>query len=203
MNIVMVDYAELREAYREAEKAIREVEVVAKKVPVPALNEMRYAGYHAIAVNLAESAEAREEEARKTVAHCRRAYFDAHSMLLLLLYTEVQNIRKALGKHLHFFPEIIGAAYVDKKEAVLNARKFIERLHSVKDDKQRWEARNEIYQACKPHVDACRAYIDAYETVREELSAKVEAAKRAEKHWLIGILLTILGILVAIAIAVA
>lgn len=201
--MLLMDFSELREAYREAEKAIRSVELVAKKVPVPALNEMRYAGYHAIALNLAESAAVREDEYRKVVAHCRRAYFDAHSMLLLLLYAEVKNIRDALGEYLHFFPEIVGDAYSAKKEAVVNARKFIENLHSLKQDQQRWAARDEMCAACRPHVEACKAYIDTYEAVREELSSRVDEAKRNRRSRIVTTLLSLLSILVAILIAVA
>jgi len=202
----MADVSKLAEAYSAAESAIRSVEAITNKVPIPALNEMRYAGYHAIAYLLAAESRTREEEFEKTASHCRRAYFDAQSVLLLSLYARVRNIRDGLGSYLHFFPEMIGEPYSAKKIAVEEARTFIETLRSVKKDGNRWEKRGEEYATCKPHIEACRAYIQMFESVREELCSKVDAAKTAEKKnaqslW-IPVAVGIAGVLATIAAAV-
>lgn len=68
---------DLEEAYHEAEEAIRRVEVYTKKVPVPAVNEMRYAGYHALRHLIVEEdgEKAREREGNFPLSPCllRRA----------------------------------------------------------------------------------------------------------------------------------
>ena len=201
----MVDVSKLAEAYREAESAIRSVEIITNKVPIPALNEMRYAGYHAIAFLLAGDYKQKEEEFGKSVSHCHRAYFDAQSFMLLSLYSRVKNIRDGLGEYLHFFPEMVGEPYSAKKAAVEKARAFLETLRTVRKDAQRWEKRDELYESCKPHIEACRAYIQAFESIREELCSKVDAAKAAEKKsshsWWISAIIAIVGILTTIAAA--
>ncbi len=141
----MASLSDLAEAYREAEAAIRSVEVCTSRMPIPALNEMRYAGYHAIACLQEKDARVREEEFARTISHCRRAYFDAQSVLLLTLYARVKNILEGLGAYLHFFPEMVGNEYAAKKLAVERARVFIEKLRSVKKDERRWELRGEWF----------------------------------------------------------
>lgn len=95
---------DLEEAYHEAEEAIRRVEVYTKKVPVPAVNEMRYAGYHALRHLIVEEDGEKEREREKAISHCHRAYYDAQSFLLLILCSRALNIRRGLGNHLHFLP---------------------------------------------------------------------------------------------------
>lgn len=102
----MIDTDELsvlEKSYREAEEAIRTVEVHTGKLAVPALNEMRYAGYHALQCLLAKDDISRHAACSKAISHCRRAFFDAQSLLLLFFYSRVLNIRKGLGNYLHFF----------------------------------------------------------------------------------------------------
>lgn len=199
----MAGLSSLAEAFRDAEAAIRKVEVFVNKVPVPALNEMRYAGYHAIRYLLAEEHQ-RAEEISKTISHCRRAYFDAQSFLLLTLYTKVKNIREGLGEFLHFFPKMVGPDYSAKKAAVQEARDFIENLRIIKKDKSRWEKRDEECTACAPHIEACHAYILMFESVREELCCKVDGAKGARNRnivmALVGALIGVVGTVVAAAL---
>lgn len=203
----MTDFSKLAEAYNEAEAAIRSVEVLTTRAPIPALNEMRYAGCHAVALILTRDESKRNEELSKTISHCRRAYFDAQSVLLLTLYARVKNIREGLGLYLHFFPEMVGPSYWPKKEAVEQARTFIETLRSVKEDSTRWEKREELYEMCKPHIEACRAYIQIFEAIREELCSKVDAAKKQEKDdsrsRKINLLIGIAGVIATILLGIA
>lgn len=204
----MSDYSKLSEAYNEAEKAILEFETSTGEFPVPALNEMRYAGYHAIKSLLVQRDEDKDEEVGKSVSHCRRAYFDAQSFLLLILIARVKNIREGLGAYLHIFPEMVGDSYGPKKRAVEDAYNFVKDLRERKKEggTDRWSQRQEWYEECKPHIGACRAYIQMFESIREELCSKVDEAKRKEEQqtrwrWITAIL-TLVGIFVAILVAI-
>ena len=178
----MSENRDLEEAYREAEEAIRRVEVCAKRIPVPAVNEMRYAGYHALKYLTTEEGKEKSREWEKAIDHCHRAYYDAQSFLLLILYSKVLNIRKGLGEYLHFFAEMSGDSYREMKKKLVLARRFIEGIEKSRSNSTEWEKRAEFFRQCEPHVQACYEYVLAYEDIQEELCCKVDEAKRKERR---------------------
>lgn len=100
---------------------------------------------------------------------------------------------------------MVGEPYSAKKSAVEKARAFIETMRSVRKDALRWDKRGELFESCKPHIDACRVYIQMFESIREELCSKVDAAKAAERKsshsWWITAIIGVAGILATIAVA--
>lgn len=201
-----MDMQDLAEAYWEAESAIRAAEVCMNKMPVPALNEMRYAGAHAVSAHVQSDERIRERELQAAVNHCKRAYFDAQGFLLLYLYGRVKNIRDVLGCHLHFFPEMVGPDYQKLKKDVVEARRFIEELRVVKQDSGRWEQRMQFCRMCEPHIKACKAYIAAFELIREELCSKVDAAREKDRRSRLALWMTvgatIIGVVASVLVAV-
>lgn len=207
-----MDISDLAEAYKEAENAISLAEKHTLMMPEPALNEMRYAGSHAVSCMLAKDKDTFQQELTAAIMHCRRAHFDAQSVLLLYLFNKVKNIREGLGVYLHFFPEMVGSEYDKLKGDLIPALGFIETVSSVKEDTMRWEKRGELNNACQPHIKACSAYINAYERIEEELCSKVDDAKRCDESekrrarkatilTYVGLGLTLLNIILAIILA--
>lgn len=188
----------LENAYREAEEAIRVAEIHTGKLAVPALNEMRYAGYHALQCLLAKDSTSRDTACTKAISHCRRAYFDARSLLLLFLYSRVLNIRAGLGKYLHFFAEMVGEHYTELKTNVVGARRMIEGIENFRRDQVKWQSRDDFFRCCDPHIRACYACVTAYENIAEELCGKVDKARNKENYQRIILWLTIFGTFVAI-----
>ena len=193
----MSEIHDLEEAYREAEEAIRRVEVYTKKVPVPAVNEMRYAGYHALRHLVVGEDGEKAREREKAISHCHRAYYDAQSFLLLILYSKALNIRRGLGNYLHFFAEMTGESYWEMKKRLVSARRFIEGVEKSRSDPSRWERRAEFFKQCEPHVQACYEYVLAYENIREELCCRVDESKRKERRDKVILWSTILAVLIA------
>ena len=70
-------HKKISDLYNTAEKFIKEVEVCQSELPIPAINELRYAGHHLLKGLL----DSNEEAALKSLAdaedHCNRARYEA------------------------------------------------------------------------------------------------------------------------------
>jgi hypothetical protein len=72
-----IDLQNLKAHFRRAERAIKRCERVTLAVPVPALNQLRYAGNHLLKALTAEQEDVAAAEAEKAELHTKRAWFDA------------------------------------------------------------------------------------------------------------------------------
>lgn len=79
-----------RHAFEEAEYYIKIVEAVDGEVVIPAINELRYAGFHLTRLLTAESEEERESQCRSAISHCRRAAYEALDAGLVFLTEKVK-----------------------------------------------------------------------------------------------------------------
>lgn len=71
-------FVELRDKFEQAEKLTKEVEEFNDEVVIPAINELRYAGYH-LSIALVDDLDDPVGEIVKATNHCRRATYDAAS----------------------------------------------------------------------------------------------------------------------------
>ena len=70
----------LKRHYRRAERAIKRCEQISYAVPTPAINQLRYAGYHILVATTDEQHEdfkSRDANLQKAESHCIRAWLDA------------------------------------------------------------------------------------------------------------------------------
>jgi hypothetical protein len=64
---------EVANAFSRAEEEIKKVEDLAGEVAIPAINELRYAGYHVLQALSGNSSEDQDEQFRRAKRHCERA----------------------------------------------------------------------------------------------------------------------------------
>lgn len=78
--IMQLTFETIQRHYRRAERAIKRCDSLANAVPTPAINQLRYAGYHilvAVSADKAGNAEKKKQELLKADEHCKRAWLDA------------------------------------------------------------------------------------------------------------------------------
>ncbi len=200
----------LREAFNEAEGEIHRCESVTQKAPVSALNELRYAGSHML-IYLQERD---QEELKQAIMHGRRAFYDAQRFTLLFLMRDAQAIRDGIGDFIPLYVDLVSKThgankYGELKKNLLSAKSYIQQLAQIKSDSKRWLNRGENYVACKPHIQALREYIEVYEALSDEFArvrkeemeskrAKEQDKKRKFILAVLGLILTMLGVIVAI-----
>jgi hypothetical protein len=70
------EFKEFAALFQEAEQGLKQIEHLTDTLHIPAINELRYAGFHAVQAMAAASADERSANIEKGERHCRRASFD-------------------------------------------------------------------------------------------------------------------------------
>jgi len=86
----------IKRHYRRAERAIKRCEMIALAVPTPAVNQLRYAGNHALKAMTAIDADLQRQELEDAERHCKRAWFDAFDSITCY---HLQLIKEFEGKN--------------------------------------------------------------------------------------------------------
>lgn len=160
--------------YDQAETAIKQAEVLCLCKPVPALNEMRYAGYHAIRyVELPEGQE-KEEEHDKCIRHSRRAYYDANEFMILGLSGEVNAIDESIRGYEYIVSEILGHdVYASFCEKIIEAQEFAMESRLRKKDEEKWDNRDCFSDQCAKHSINLRAFLKAFDSHKTSISSRI------------------------------
>ena len=86
-----------REKYALADRLSRSVSVITEEAAIPALNELRYAGFHLLkAINASGSVEDGEHMER-AIEHCERAIYDATEAGILALVHSIDRVLSSYG----------------------------------------------------------------------------------------------------------
>ena len=90
LPLALEDYRRLRDEYDTADKVLSEVQAFVDEAGVPAINELRYAGYHLLNTIIPANGEGPpHEELTRAVNHCKRATYEASEMGLLTAFDKV------------------------------------------------------------------------------------------------------------------
>jgi NTP pyrophosphatase (non-canonical NTP hydrolase) len=113
----MPDVTELRQLYETADRFAREVGELRSEVPIPAHNELRYAGHHLLQSLNDDGVVADEDQFRKAKNHCERAMYEAAEAGIMQVLEETAEFRRAYNKSI-FVLEVMP----DFRERLLKAR---------------------------------------------------------------------------------
>jgi len=192
--------------FEEADKIIQDVKSVTKKEVIPAISQLRYAGWHlARWLNLyleGKEGEDIEREFSEVTEHSKRALFDAARHGILFCMNGITDFRNMYAGEI--LPEII-AGYSEKMHKAEESRKF---LISVSNEKREIRAEvcyqhfltiRDIFQeliCCQPELNKLR---DKKQNEIEMKQKEIEILKKRHRQLVI---ISIISILVTIAIAI-
>jgi hypothetical protein len=169
--------------YQQAETAIKVVDHEHIDLGIPAINELRYAGYH-LALFIKDPKN-KVDEIRKACGHCQRATYDAYEASIIYCIEEYKTFQRDYKDSV--IPDVI-PDYVEKIKIIKHAIRFIDSI-----DK---ETKAQNYEKCKEYHEALINLVESLNEARPELNKKIKAERRnAQLLW--GSL--ILGIAVLIA----
>jgi hypothetical protein len=81
------DYKRLREEYDKADTLVAEVQAFVEMAGIPAINELRYAGYHLLNSLIPAQGDGTEQDhLTQAVNHCKRATYEASEMGILTAF---------------------------------------------------------------------------------------------------------------------
>lgn len=186
---------QFRSKFEQAEKLTKEVEEFCDEVAIPAINELRYAGYH-LSVALVDDLTSPDQELIKATNHCRRATYDAASAGIgaaMLSIDEFAEEYRVLA-----ISDVIDG-WTAKKAKVNQIRDMIPTGRTTEADKDR----DYHHQA-----EAFRNLKEIYRELdagRDDLNRKIEDQVRQSRRFVTNIAITVIlglaGIITAITLA--
>lgn len=179
----------LFDAFRRAERAIKKAEHAGEPLPIPCINELRYAGFHHIASDkaLAEgNDDLARDEMQKAARHARRAEFDVAEFYVAVYSEAAKDIMLSYK----------GFEYLAARH-IRNYSKHVKNLNAIGDllenthelDKESDDYKTRCYEICRK----LKAFIDAFRDAELALMAEIAAKKSGETLSWIQCLIGIIG----------
>ena len=163
---------ELARLFKIAEDKIKLVENLNLELSIPAINELRYAGYHITRFIAAETTEAANEEFGKAEKHCKRAIYDAAEAgvtfqleMIKAFQTDFRNVR--IATVIPNYPEM---------------RKQINAACDLIVEPRSTTERATYYEECSKHLEILRELHKELESYREDLLQELQRVSRETRN---------------------
>lgn len=192
-----IENTELANLFDEAETAIKTVENVNHILPIPAVNELRYAGRHLIDAGISKEPDLEIDKAKR---HCKRAIYDACD-INLNYHLDVFDLYK------NEFSEIAISDVIPKWHDML------ESYHNIQDEmsklskvvtkekhttKQEYSVRDDKYKLVSEYSDKLQQINRKLDLARDDLIKKTRSQRKEDIKWFILVLLSFAAIIAAI-----
>ncbi|MBX8531686.1 hypothetical protein K5D32_18590 [Pseudomonas cichorii] len=155
-----------------AEEKIKLVENLNQELSIPAINELRYAGYH-MTQFLASTGEEADKQLGKAENHCKRAIYDAVEAgvtsqleMIKVFQSDFRNV--IISETITRYPQI--------RKQIKAARDLILTPRDPATD------RSEYYEQCSIHLEIMREAHDELESYREELIQRIEQQNKEARN---------------------
>lgn len=182
-------YSELSTLLDKTERNLKRIEMLDDAFNCVALNEWRYATRHV--VNLLQGKD--EEEERKALGHLKRAYFDSCDVLLDSLLAHVIEAEHAYSG----YATLVAAVVPDFQASIQHVYDAQEaHLHA---QTRSGNDREVAYDSLEEHCSRLERFVGQLERSRNAWQAEIRKQKQRDR---LPVMLTLLGIVVTIALAV-
>ena len=174
-------------SFNQADSLVKEVEDFIGEAGIPALNEMRNAGYHLAHSILLDDCKFCDNQITSATNHCKRACYEASEagiVVSLLKFREFRNDYKTLvvSEILKEWPQI--------QKDFEQSQKDINRVKGTADRSADYEARMDVFRKVKNHCETMNV-------ARDDLNAKIQEGINSTRKFILGSLITICGIIIA------
>ena len=184
---------ELKELYEEADRFAREVGEFQYEVPIPAHNELRYAGHHLLQAIGGDGTVVDESQLSKAKSHCERAMYEAAEAGIISAL-DLMYVFRTDNKGI-VVSEVV-PSYSEMRKLARGAQDMLVKGRS---------GRISTVQQVRSYMDVFRQLKDALATLeaaQDDLNAKKLLQIKATRRFLITCLITALGIAVSVALSV-
>lgn len=188
----------LFECFRDAENEVKKFEKEYGDVPIPSINELRYAGYH-----IAEAAKSSSSEVSinnnidLALNHCKRAKYDVHEASTMLVLEKIKDFNDRY-RRLTETTEVISGYVETLQEIDEISEKLQETIPSA------YNSREEYYSAVSEGDKKLKKILKQFqlsETLIESLVRKNnDKKKQSTRRFITTTLLSILGIAVVVTV---
>ena len=181
---------ELRTLYDKADQFVREVAEFEDEVAIPAINELRYAGYHLLQSIGDDGTISEEEQFRRAISHCERAMYESAEAGINSVLVWIDQFRED-------YKNIVVKDVVDDYARILaHTRKAQDLIARGRSDQMSSSDRVSRYMETFRQL---RKYSQLLEASRDDLNAKLSEQVRDKRRFIIRCLLILLGVVVGAA----
>lgn len=177
--------------FHEAERELKKIERVNDELPIPPVNELRYAGNHlarAWAAHNRDEAVVCNEEIDKAARHCQRSIYDAHEVGIQFYLKRIQMFQEEYRN----VPVVtILKNYPDLRVEANEANEHIQ----IVAERHRGE-RDGYYNECREHYNKIKRVAEVLDAARDDLNVQISQDIRATRRWRIGVGVAVFGTLV-------
>ena len=159
------EYAELRSRYKEAEDLLHSLGVDTS-IDVAAINELRYAGRHALDAMLATRDDERQKQIDRATAHCERAIYDAYDAAI---FFKLRTFDQFVDDYKLVQITDVIPDYLDLVEDISTAKNMLQQARSEED------SRADYYAQAREHHDRMTHVLNRLTAARPELNKLVQA----------------------------
>ena len=189
-------FVDLQREFKKAEDAIHDLGLdhPSEGVDTPAINELRYAGFHALRAIIARdngNDEAHLEEIRRAIRHCQRATYDAYDSGIFFLLKQFSAFRSDY-KTLQIGPVVPDYLVITKR--MQEARDMLREARDAEESREDFYAR--VVGIWERLHDDMRTLTAAREELNKGLAGAISQSKR---FWVVPAL-TVGGIVVGSAV---
>lgn len=183
--------SDLHTLYSEAEEALKYFETLNRKVSVPSVNQLRYAGFHILKglVNDALSFDEGLKELDLALGHIKRALFDVYEHCALFSLDHIVKFNDDY-RDIPVSPVIPDIVQVKGR-----VREIIEDLSRFKN---RNEDRYLHFQSCRSHYKELEQVAYRLDSAREELNKIIEGKNRQKLYNIIMFLVALASLIIAV-----
>jgi hypothetical protein len=181
-----------REIWDKAESRIKRTEHLRTSLTIPAVNELRYAGYHLLrALTYNPSAgdeDTPEVSLGKGTLHCRRATYDAVDAEAMLYLERAKRFEQ---DYRDVSIDVPNFNYMAVRAQIREARDLMLEARSA------YESRDAYHQRIMEHCDKLRSAVDLMDDARIELNKKKDSELRTKRNFKIVVTVSILAAIAA------
>jgi hypothetical protein len=151
----------LKKVWDEAEDKLKRTERMKGNLTIPAVNELRYAGFHLLKALNVEDETVSEDNFKRAEKHCKRAGYDSVEAEVLF---HSSTLRQFKEDYRMVKIEVSGLDYVGIRH---RANTTMALVHEARKDE---ETREQYYERLVGHCDTLREDVERLDAARDELN---------------------------------
>lgn len=178
-----------------ADKVMKQVQAFVDEAGIPAINELRYAGYHLLnALIPVNDKTLPQEELARAINHCKRATYEASEMGILIAFDKISMFKTD-------YSQVVVSQVVPDWQQILTkcdlCRDEITLARQTGDDRSIDHGR--FRDSFNELVSVCRKLDHA----RDDLNNLIEVKRTEARRYAVNVIIAIIGIVVAIGFGIA
>ncbi len=179
--------------FLKAENELKTIEQLNEALPIPPVNELRYAGNHLArawdAFNKGDEP-TRDDEILMAAKHCQRSIYDSYEMGIQFQLDRVNKFRDDYRK--------IPVTQTLKNYSELRAQATRAYKHIQEVATKHKGNREVYYDDCREHYKKIEDVADILDASRDDLNVQIDLDIRNTRRWALGIGLSLIGVIVVL-----